>query len=192
MTEKKFDPKKLEKLNNPQRLVDIPPAYVLERLNLVQPEVLVEIGAGTGFFSIAFLQATQAAQLYACEISEPMLDWMREQLVPDHPEIIPVLTKDEAIPLADEIADLVFMICLHHELDHSALTLNEAKRLLRPGGRLFVVDWKKEEMAQGPPANIRCTAQEVAQQLQEAGLSEVHSYSELAKHFLVVATKAAG
>jgi hypothetical protein len=33
MDGKKFDPKKLQKLNNPQRLIDIPPDYIREKLN---------------------------------------------------------------------------------------------------------------------------------------------------------------
>ena len=52
MDKKKFDPKKLEKLNNLKRLKDIPPDYVLGKLNMEKANILVEIGAGTVFFSI--------------------------------------------------------------------------------------------------------------------------------------------
>lgn len=58
MTEKKFGPKKLAKLNNPKRLKDIPPDYVWDKLRMEKADVPVEIGAGTAFFSIAFLQQT--------------------------------------------------------------------------------------------------------------------------------------
>jgi len=51
MNEKKFDPQKLQKLNNPQRLIDIPPDFVRGKLNIETAAVLVEIGAGTAFFS---------------------------------------------------------------------------------------------------------------------------------------------
>jgi len=42
MNDKKFDPKKLEKLNSPQRLVDIPPQFVWDKLGMEKAEVLVE------------------------------------------------------------------------------------------------------------------------------------------------------
>jgi len=47
MSNKKFDPQKLKKLNNPQRLMDIPPDYVQNKLNMGESETIVEIGAGT-------------------------------------------------------------------------------------------------------------------------------------------------
>jgi len=59
MNEKKFDPKKLQKLNNPQRLIDIPPDYVRRKLNIKEPDVLVEIGAGTSIFQYCFSSAIQ-------------------------------------------------------------------------------------------------------------------------------------
>jgi ubiquinone/menaquinone biosynthesis C-methylase UbiE len=186
MTEKKFDPKKLQKLNNPQRLVDIPPAFIWDKLDLQQADVLVEIGAGTAFFSLAFLRQADPAKIYACDISETMLNWMAENIAPQYPAIIPVKSAEASIPLADGIADLVFMITLHHELYNPDMILAESYRLLKPGGRIFIVDWKKEEMAEGPPTQIRCLATEVKEQLQRAGFKDIEICSEMPKHFLVI------
>jgi len=54
MTNNIFNPKKLEKLNNPDRLKAIPPEFIWGKLNLVDPRYLLDLGAGTGMFSIAF------------------------------------------------------------------------------------------------------------------------------------------
>ncbi|MFZ0243787.1 MAG: methyltransferase domain-containing protein, partial [Desulfobacterales bacterium] len=61
-----------------------------------------------------------------------------------------------SVPLDDRIADLVFMITLHHELDNPSLTVEEPYRILKPGGEIFIVDWKKIDMDEGPPEKIRC------------------------------------
>ena len=50
MTNNKFDPKKLQKLNNPKRLIDIPPDYVWGKLKMEFPGVFVDLGTGTRFF----------------------------------------------------------------------------------------------------------------------------------------------
>ncbi|MGE0087179.1 MAG: class I SAM-dependent methyltransferase [Desulfococcaceae bacterium] len=189
MDEKKFDPKKLDKLNNPNRLNDIPPHYIWDRLNMEKPDVLVEIGAGTAFFSIAFLRHAKHSKIYACDVSEIMIRWVKENVVPKFPNIIPVKTEENFIPLDDGIADLVFMINLHHELDNPALTVEEAYRILKPGGKIFIVDWKKENMAEGPPSQIRCLPEQVKEQIMNSGFKNVSIFSELPKHFLLVGEK---
>ncbi|NOX24574.1 MAG: class I SAM-dependent methyltransferase [Deltaproteobacteria bacterium] len=189
MDDKKFDPKKLQKLNNPQRLKDIPPAYIWDKLDMKQADIFVEIGAGTAFFSLAFLQHAKPEKIYACDVSAVMLNWMAANIVPQYPNIIPVKTAETSVPLAAETADLVFMIALHHELCHPDLTIAESYRILKPGGKIFIVDWKKEDMAEGPPTRIRCLAAQVKEQLLHPGFKDVKIFSEMPKHFLVVGTK---
>ena len=189
MTEKKFDPKKLQKLNNPQRLIDIPPDYVWPKLKIQNPEVMVEIGAGTAFFSIAFLQKSTSSTIYACDLSDIMIDWMKKNVSPEHAHIIPLKAEEHSVPLDDGTADLVFMINVHHELEDPALTLEEAHRIAKPDGKIFIVDWKKEDMPEGPPTGIRYLPKHVKEQLMKAEFKDIRIYSELPKHFLIVGTK---
>jgi SAM-dependent methyltransferase len=189
MNEKKFDPKKLQKLNDPQRLIDIPPEYIWEKLHIEKPGVFVEIGAGTAFFSVAFLQKFGPSALYACDLSEVMINWIKENVSSKYPNIIPVKTEEHTVPLGDGISDLVFMINLHHELDNPSLSVEEAYRILKPDGKIFIVDWKKKDMPEGPPAKIRCLPEQVKEQMVNAGFQDVEIYNELQKHFLVVGGK---
>ncbi|SEA49058.1 Methyltransferase domain-containing protein [Desulfuromusa kysingii] len=189
MDNKKFNPKKLLKLNDPLRLLDIPPEYVCGQLTQQQPEVLVEIGAGTAFFSVAFHQQLHASTTYACDVSATMIAWMKENISPNHPHIIPVQSDESAVPLADEIAHLVLMINLHHELEDQGLVIKEAYRLLKPGGEIFIIDWKKEEMPHGPPVTIRCHPQDIEQQLTTAGFLDIKIFDEMKKHFLIIGQK---
>ena len=181
--------KKLQKLNDPQRLVDIPAGYICDKLGIKNPKVLVEIGAGTAFFSIAFLQELAPSSIYACDISEVMITWVKENVIPDFSNIIPVKCSENSVPLDDRIADLVFMINLHHELDSPAKTLGEAYRLLKPEGEIFIVDWKKKEMPEGPPREIRYLPEQVKKEMTDAGFDAVSIFSDLPKHFLVVGKK---
>ncbi len=187
MHEHRFDPKHLEKLNNPGRLKDIPPEVIWSRLGIEKADVVVDLGAGTAFFSTAFSGLAHPSILYACDVSDVMISWVKENVVPRHPEIIPVKTGDAEIPLDNDIADLLFMINLHHELDGPEKTLKECFRILKPGGVIFIADWKKEEMSQGPPVEIRCEPDSVKQQLETAGFTNIQIHTDLPKHFLIVA-----
>jgi len=189
MGKNKFDPKKLEKLNDPRRLLDIPPDSVWNKLNIEKPDVMVELGAGTAFFSIAFFEHVKPSRIYACDLSEIMIDWMKEHVSQKYPDIIPVKTGEHSVPLDDGVADVVYMINLHHELDNPSMTIEEARRILKPGGTLFIVDWKKKEMPEGPPVHIRCTPEHVSGQLGNAGFKNVDVFDEFKKHFLVIGKK---
>jgi ubiquinone/menaquinone biosynthesis C-methylase UbiE len=189
MHDKKFDPRKLAKLNNPERLKDIPPDFIGTKLADSTRTTLVEIGAGTAFFSIAMRNYFKPEMVYACDMSPVMIDWMTENILPSYPDILPVKTEESFVPLDDEIADLLFMINLHHELAEPAAIIKESYRLLKPGGEIFIVDWKKEEMAEGPPQTIRCVLEDVLDQLKLGGFNLVSSFTELPKHFLVTGRK---
>lgn len=190
MSSNRFNPQKLQKLNNPKRLQDIPVDTIWSMLNLpAKNTTLVEIGAGTAFFSIAFLEEARARKLYACDVSELMIDWVLANVVPGHPEVVPVKTEEETVPLQDRIADLVFMINLHHELQDPASLMRESFRLVKPGGYVLVIDWKKEKMKEGPPVEIRCESQSVGKELITAGFNEIAYTDNLEKHFIVCGKK---
>jgi ubiquinone/menaquinone biosynthesis C-methylase UbiE len=189
MIDKKFNPEKMQKLNNPQRLKEISPDYIWSKLNLKKADVLVDLGAGTGFFSIAFLKLANSSKIYACDISNVMLDWMKQNIVSEYPEINPVKSEEDSIPLDNGIADLVFMINLYHELDNPEGSVKEAYRILRPGGKIFIADWRKEKMDDGPPIEIRYTPEKVRDHLGQAGFNKINIFNELPKHFLVIGEK---
>lgn len=187
--EKKFDPEKLDKLNDPQRLADIPPDYIAGQLSTAEPDIMVEIGAGTGLFSVAFLDRFDPTTVYACDISDVMIDWMTDNLSSEYLRIIPVKSEEHTVPLEDGVADVVYMINVYHELEHPLLSIDEFHRLLKPGGEILIVDWEKREMSEGPPTNIRCRPGNVAEQLTGSGFTDVSMSNELPKHFLVVGTR---
>jgi ubiquinone/menaquinone biosynthesis C-methylase UbiE len=190
MNEKRFDVKKLHKLNNPDRLLDIPPEYIWRQLNIPNPDVLVDIGAGTGFFSVPFLHLANGGKLYACDTSDTMIEWMESHICPQNPGITPLKMQESRLPIDDETANLVYMINLHHELDNPLAILSESYRILKNSGKIFIVDWKKADMDEGPPKHIRWLPEQVKEQMKAANFREVRLFNGLAKHFLLVGEKA--
>ena len=189
MDEKKFDSQKIIKLNDPNRLLDIPPEYIWNKLNLIKSDILVDIGAGTGFFSIPFVSFTKNGKVFACDISDIMIEWMENNICPKYPNIVPLKMEEHAIPLEDDLADLVYMINVHHELDAPEEILKESFRLLRNNGKIFIVDWKKEDTPQEPPKHLRYLPEQVQSQLIRVGFENLTIDNEMSKHFLVIAEK---
>ena len=102
---------------------------------------VVDLGAGTGLLSLAL--APRVHDLIAVDISERMLERLDDAAVADGVHNIDILVADlRRLPLEDESATLVVSNYAFHHLDDSGkeLALAEARRILRPGGRLVICD----------------------------------------------------
>lgn len=189
MENKRFDPKKLDKLNNPKRLEALPPRLIAEKININNPSVIIDLGAGTGLFSKALSEIYSGSKIYACDIAEEMIEWMNDNVVPEYRNIITVQMNDDEVPLRSEIADVLIMINLHHELDDHYKVLNDCKRLLKKTGKIVISDWKKIKTEQGPFLEIRVEDSVVKEQLLEVGFKNVEVFNEFTDNYLIVAEK---
>jgi len=189
---KKFDPKMLAKLNDPKRLEYLNPDVIWEKAGLNSPQVLIDIGAGTGFFALLFSKKMGKGKIYACDISEEMLAWMNNNLPLESKRIvIPVKMEENSVPLSDGTADLVYMINLHHELEEPLRVLKESHRLIRKGGKLMIIDWKKEETPEGPPLGLRVTELTIESQMRKSFFSNISKYAVLPYHHFLLGEKCA-
>lgn len=190
MEGKKFDPKKLAKLNDPKRTESLNPELIWNALGLAGPKVLVDIGAGTGFFSRLFSDRMKTGVVYACDTSEVMIDWMKENLPPDlEGRVVPLKTEESALPLDSGSADLVTMLNLHHEIEEPERILREAFRVLKGGGTAAIIDWKAEETPEGPPLSIRVAPELIEAQMAGAGFVNVRRHDLLPYHNFLVGEK---
>ena len=111
-------------------------------LRLMPPLVMADLGAGDGSFSL--LLARRAARVIAVDASEKMLEVGRELAARNSVQNIEFRAGDmEELPIDDSTLDVAFFSqSLHHAL-HPAHALEEAARILKPGGRLVILDLAK-------------------------------------------------
>ena len=190
MTPHKFNPERLAMLDEPARLDALQPGEMWRALRSPAPSVIIEIGAGTGGLAARFAALAPDAVIYAADIEPGMLQWMRDK----HPEvsagrIVPVPSEENHVPCGDALADIVYMVTLHHELVDPQAMYIETLRLLKPGGRLLVADWAPRQTPGGPPLHERVSAGEVMKMLEGVGFEDVTEHPELPWTWLVTARK---
>ena len=111
-------------------------------LRLMPPMVIADLGAGDGTFSL--LLAQRATRVIAVDSSARMLEVGHDQATRHGIENVEFRQGDmEEIPIEDGAVDLAFFSqSLHHAL-HPDRAVHEAARILRPGGRIVILDLVK-------------------------------------------------
>jgi ubiquinone/menaquinone biosynthesis C-methylase UbiE len=94
----------------------------------------LEIGAGTGYFSLNLLQAGVIGRATATDISPGMLATLRANANDLRLRVSTVTSDAEQLPFADESFDLVFGHAVLHHIPKLAEGFAEFHRVLRPGG----------------------------------------------------------
>lgn len=113
--------------------------YALRRGGLRAGEVLVDIGTGRGEL-LALAVQSGAARAIGLEYSEAAVALAHRTLDAQGVSAEVLLADARAVPLPDAVADLVTLLDVVEHLagDELARALLEARRILRPGGRLLV------------------------------------------------------
>jgi ubiquinone/menaquinone biosynthesis C-methylase UbiE/DNA-binding HxlR family transcriptional regulator len=147
-------------------------------LLLLPPMVIADLGAGEGAFSL--LLAQRAQQVIAVDNSDKMVELgsalARKQGVP----ALEYRKGDlEAVPIADGSVDLaLFSQSLHHAL-HPERAIAEAWRILKPGGRVAILDLVQHRFAEARELYadvwLGFSEVELEQLLAKAGFGNVHT-----------------
>ncbi len=97
-------------------------------------EEALEIGAGTGYFTLNMLQAGLISKATATDISEGMLGALEASATTRGLEVRTVRAEAEELPFDDESFDLVFGHAVLHHIPDLERAFREFARVLRPGG----------------------------------------------------------
>jgi SAM-dependent methyltransferase len=100
---------------------------------------LLDIGGGTGNYALALAQ--EGWQPTVLDRSAAMLDQARAKGLRTVPG------NAQELPLADRSFDAVMLISMLHHVDRPELALSEAERILQPGGRLALMVFTREDIA---------------------------------------------
>lgn len=150
---------------------------------LAGDDVVLDLGSGTGFYTDVL--AAVAERVYAVDVQVAMAAYYREKGVPAG--VHPVAADAGRLPLPTDAVDVAVSTMTCHELPADARP--ELARVVRPGGRLVVVDWTAAGTGEeGPPIEERFDAWTAAAAVADAGFTVERAESRR-ETFLIRATR---
>ena len=189
-----FDPGRRARLDAPERAEWQKPDEVVAALGLEPGATVADVGAGTGYFTFRIAeQVGPAGRVFAVDLQQEMLDALKERAAQTGAaNVIPVLSGPVETGLDAASVDLVFAANVVHEYRDLGEALSEFSRVLKPGGRLAVVDWKPEQTPAGPPLDHRLSPERILAAARAAGFSTADRLDLLPYHYFLFLNKAAG
>jgi len=119
-------------------------AYTVMVANLQEGDKALDIAGGTGDLALAFAKKVgKSGQVVHTDINEAMLRTGRNRLI-DAGVVLPTLVCDaEKLPFGDNHFNLVSVAFGLRNMTHKDLALAEMNRVLKPGGKLLVLEFSK-------------------------------------------------
>jgi len=116
--------------------------YVLRELDIRPGDVVVDIGAGDGFWAERMAKFVgKEGTVYASEVEQNKVDRMKEKFG-DLPQVKPYLCPTDGTGLAENSCELAFLSKTYHHLDADGRVdyLRHLRQVVRPTGRLCVIE----------------------------------------------------
>jgi ubiquinone/menaquinone biosynthesis C-methylase UbiE len=132
-------------LERPSRSFEEQPMQLIAALDLQPTDVVADIGAGTGYFSIRMSPLVPNGKVLAVDIQPEMLGFLefhtQERGISNIEPILGNLTDPQLPP--DSI-DLALMVDAYHEFAYPQEMMTGIVRSLKPGGRVALVEYRGE------------------------------------------------
>lgn len=170
----------IARFEDPARAEWQKPEEVFRLMGDIQGQTVMEIGAGSGYFS--FMALEKGARVIAADIDDRFLDYIQQKrdslgIAADMMEIRQIQENSPGFRPGE--ADLVFMVNVYHHIENRQEYFAMMAERLVEGGRLMVVDFIREDTEHGPPTEMRLSADEVKAELSAAGFRDIRVHSEV-------------
>ncbi len=169
---------------------------VLQTLCLTPSTVFLDLGCGRGNYTIAVAEHIgPQGKVYGIDAWQEGLEQLEERAAARGPNNIRTIhaNLNEHIPLEDGIVDVCFMATVLHDLlreGSGEVAMTEIARVLRPGGRLCIIEFKKVEDSPGPPLSVRLSPEETEKIITPFGFVKDQVTEVSPFHYLLAASLA--
>lgn len=181
---------KIAFLDSRQRESLIPPEALISQMPIQKDHTLLDVGAGTGFFTIPLAEST-SGNVYALDPDKRMLSVIEGKAKEKgltNIELIQAVLENSSVQ--DNSIDFVMASLILHEVSSLPKALTHIYEMLKTGGHLLCLEYEKDDLIiEGPPMSIRIASVELEKALSSMGFDLVKTTKINEAIYTVLAVK---
>jgi SAM-dependent methyltransferase len=162
---------------------------VMDLLGITQGKNVVDIGAGSGWFTVRAARRVGPAGVVIAEDINPLaIEYIGQRILKENlPNVRTVLGSPDDPRVPSGSADAVLMLKVYHEIAHPVPTMKVMQRTLRPGAKVGIIDRNGTGVDHGVKQAV------VVREMAEAGYKLLQTYdftkADGEDYFLVFQTR---
>ena len=178
-------------LDRAERDQEEDPDRAIDVLRLQKGATVADIGAGSGYMTEKLARKVgPMGRVYATDIQQGMIDLLTRRIASRKlANVTPVLSTQDDPRLPADAIDLVIMVDVYHELAQPQLMLRHIKASLKPGGRLVLVEYRKEDPDVPIRPEHKMSVAEAKLELEAEGFKLTTTNEDLPRQHILIFTK---
>jgi len=174
-------------LEDPKRDAYQKPHEVMEALGVKEGEVIADVGAGSGYFTVRLAHHVgKTGRVYAVDVSPDMIRHLHGR-VRDMGllNVSPILAPADD-PLLPQPVDRFMIVDVWHHVEDQAGYLAKIKERLEPGGQVIMIDFHKRDLPVGPPPAMKIAREDLIRQMETHGFRLAREHTFLPYQYFLV------
>lgn len=158
----------VRRFESPERDAYQQPEKVLDYLMPLKGKTIMDIGAGSGYFSVKL--ADKGAKVIAADVSDEFQAFLKNRITSQNLQNIELrkIPYDDPALQEGEV-DMVLVVNTYHHIEQRGEYFAKVKKGLRKKGELVIIDFFKTDVPVGPPTDHKVSMDEVIGELKQAG-----------------------
>lgn len=166
------------------------PSAAIAALPIKPTDVIADIGAGSGYYSFRLAPLVPQGRVIAVDIQPEMIDFLAHRARYEKvPNIQPHLSTITSLELPPESLDSALLVDVYHEFSHPAEMLASLRAALKPGGRLFLLEYRAKDPQVPIKPLHKMTAAQAIKEMEANGLAHLATQHHLPWQHLMIFQK---
>jgi ubiquinone/menaquinone biosynthesis C-methylase UbiE len=177
----------IKALDDPKRDAYQKPHEVMEALAVKEGEIIADIGSGSGYFTLRLAKHVgPSGRVYAVDVSPDMIRHLNTRIRDGGLTNVTTVLAPPDDPLLPQPVDRFLIVDVWHHIDDQPGYLTKMKKLLKPGGRVIMIDFHKRELPVGPAVGMKIAREDLLKQMTSNGFRLAAEHTFLPYQYFMV------